>query len=803
MNLKIHTKCGALFLYSLIFQAIPLESADAIVHNNDNYGYIYWEHGYPTLLTGRRPQSAANTYARANPNLIVQTGYYSLRLDCDDAKLTGFDSLNGTDYISALNQDVTSFTSATMNLFVYKDGVRYRCTSGIVEQAGESPSVRLIENGQYVQRFDHMGLVFEDSSGNQLGVAGRLEVTAWPDRVGLQLDFIDVPGVTRTTIQLITPNGTQLLKDTLSDHVFLLMEPQNQQAISSPNASSWITAAYEKDTNTPLVVDYSEEKAAIQIDVPATTVSYPQDADRVDEYIIEVKNPYGSQQNVPIVFEQPTPRAITGTLMVLCNENDGSPTGHQVQLSKNWHTSEDVIHKGSWLRGSTMLTMAANETKRFRLRVIYGYWGGAGTVSHSQLSLIGYGGNWKWDESALGSWGESMTFDPTQHIAGAFLADVRPGFTTPLSANSTSHNWTENAGGGDFLIYYDDSNKFRWLKRVKTAYKWTGPNVTEVLYSGVADDDKIRANYSSVFVRTNDYHRRFFDYKYEFLDDVSPSRLVFFQMAADYYTGAPFENYYRGHSGGMFWNYTASPGGDTYQAKMHFSGRWLAINDTDTSSGSEKYHSHRGLIDYGTTLNGASFTAYIHPYGRSWGADKLLFDLSSDSTTRSYNDGDVVEGRVGLVMVPKASQDYWGEDAEFAGRLASYTDAWSGVYDEYRYNHDITVTASSGTIVRNYPLEISANNSSTVLAQFVINGNRGVGHVPIVLRDVDPGYGVRVQRNYGGWGWLEDVNIAQNNYYQGVMNANGKMDYCFNVDRPSSVLGSSWEIRILRGPAAN
>ena len=65
-----------------------------------------------------------------------------------------------------------------------------------------------------------------------------------------------------------------------------------------------------------------------------------------------------------------------------------------------------------------------------------------GVIRHgfcdSQLSLIGHGSNWKWDESALGAWGETMTFDPTLHLGAAFLDDIRPTFTK--STNTTTGN---------------------------------------------------------------------------------------------------------------------------------------------------------------------------------------------------------------------------------------------------------------------------------------------------------------------------------------------------------------------------
>ena len=84
-----------------------------------------------------------------------------------------------------------------------------------------------------------------------------------------------------------------------------------------------------------------------------------------------------------------------------------------------------------------------------------------------------------------------MTYDISQHAGGAVIGDVRPTFTTPFNGG-TEHNWTENVGGGDFLNYTNSSNLYIPGKRLKTCYRWTGPNITEVHYSGVTADDKIR-----------------------------------------------------------------------------------------------------------------------------------------------------------------------------------------------------------------------------------------------------------------------------------------------------------------------
>lgn len=790
-----------------------------------NYSYLYYEYGFPTLPAGRRPQSEANEVARANPDLVFQTGYYSLMLDCDDIQLEGYDALVGSDYRTALDQDVSIFTPATSFLLrVYQDGTAYDCESGVVQELIDGRGinhVRLIESGQYVKRIDHMGLIFKDSGGNALSFDDecRLEITAWPDRVTFFLDFSSETNnpIEQTTIQVISPDLTAHLSDNLGNQARLTIKPQDDVALSALNANNYITEATRVQDGSALAVSFDADVHAFHIDVPADAVKYPSGNNRVDEYVFEVTNSTASAENIPLVFEQPTVPAITGTAMLLCDADDGRPLGIPVQISKNWHqrwadpdgdgTNEyfAVVHDGPWLRGSTMLTLQPGESRRFKLRVLYGYWGGAGTASHAQLSLIGWGSDWKWDESALGAWGESLTYDPTLHAGAAFLDDIRPAFTTSYSLSpytdqiftTNTHNWTENTGGGDFLIYRDSSDTYRWLKRVKTCYAQTGPNLTEVLYSGVTDDDKIRATYKSRMGSTLDYHRHFHDYKYEFLQDVvSPQRLVFHQMAADYYPVAGFTNYYIGDETGVLSTGTIEAGGNVYKGSpISFDNKWLSIDDV--TGGNEAALAMRGIIPLSSTLNGGAFPLYIHKYGRTWGFTTMLFDLSSDSVNRSYSAGDVVEGEIEFIMPPQHVTNYWGGDAELTSRLTAYGDtAWEPVRDEFVQNVQMDVAVHQGALMNNYPLEIQADVGNVILADFTINGG-GIGHVPVLLKGAESDLELKAQRWTGGvWVDLESVNIAKNTYYQGLQNADGTMDYTFSIPRSALDLNESWRVRM-------
>jgi hypothetical protein len=721
---------------------------------------------------------------------VVQTGFYSLKLDCDTMQLSGYDALPGSDYLTALNEDVTVFSPAKLSLRFEKDGVAYTCTSGMVQDRDDQ-YVRLIESGQFVQRFDHVGLVFTSEKGDVLEKPGRLEITAWPEHVVLSLDLSGLEGITKTGIQLISPAGK--IHRTVGEgrHAALVLQP-HLDAPLKPLDSSVCVGSSQK-TGKALAVRFNEEEHGLQLDLPMDAVRFPADTNRLDEFVIEIRNPSKDAASLPLIFNEIRPQAITGTSMVLCEE-DGRPTGIPVQVSKNWHNDKDhrVKHDGPWLRGYTMVPLKAGETRRFRLRVVTGYWGGVPAVSYSQLCVIGYGGNWKWDESALGCWGESMCYDPSQHLGASFITDVRPSFTP--GKNGKPYEWTENVGGGDFLVYFDSDDTYRWAKRLKTAYRWTGPNMAEVLYSGMTDDDRIRFNYRIRSVRTADYHRRFHSFKYEFLKDVvSPKRLVFHQMAADYYNSVQFNQFYVGDQSGLKEIHSPIPGlagyGDT---PIPFNDAWLSVDDATCNDGeSSVANGRRGLLNLQSTLNGNPFPVFIHPFGLGRSGARMNFDLSAESVSRSYSAGDVVEGELEFVMPAKSTEVYWGTDREFAGRLEAYgTNAWQAVADEYGNNVQLLVSVHDGELLRNYPIEIQTLSNGNVLADFTIERG-GIGHVPIILRGVPLGCSLNAEcQRDGKW-------IPVDHYYQGIRDANGLQDCVFNLARPSTGSNGGWHVRII------
>jgi hypothetical protein len=772
--------------------------ADAVPDTNRHYTFIYFENGYPTRLSGsRRAQSMANRFARENPDVVVQTGFYSLRFDCDTMQLSGYDAVQGSDYLEALNENPQRFSPAMLSLRMEKDGVKYICTSAMV-QSRDNQLVRLIESGRFVQRFDLVGLVFTASNGAVLDGYGRLEITAWADHAVFTLDLSGIEGVDQTGIMLVSPAGKTHVAVEEGDRAVLALEPHLDRVCEPLKPSSLVHESTVAASGKAVRHVFDEEEHALRFDLPMERFAYPKDAGRMHEFVIELRNPSGKDTVLPLVFNELSSQEITGTSMLLCEDSDGRPTGIPVQVSKNWHNEKGhrVKHDGPWIRGYSMVPLKAGERRRLRLRVVTGFWGNVPAVSYAQLSVIGYGGNWKWDESALGSWGESMCYDPSQHLGASFITDVRPAFT--FGKSTKPYQWTENVGGGDFLVYFDRDNTYRWAKRLKTAYLWTGPNMTEVHYSGITDDEKIRFNYRIRSVRTADYHRRFHAFKYEFLKDVeAPKRLVFHQMAADYYNSAKFERYFVGQGGGAGQELRKDANLSGYAAKpIPFNDAWISIDDTAGGS-DDLAGAHRGMLSIQSTLNGRPFPVYLHSFGR--GRNRTSFDLAPESVGQSYSAGDVVQGELEFVMPAKSTPLYWGADREFAGRLEAYGDnAWQAVADEQAHNLRMQVSVGKGTLLQSYPLEIRAADGE-VLADFSIDRG-GIGHVPVILRDVPSGRVLRAERYTGGtWVPLESVDIAQNSYYQGIRNPHGGMDCVFNIARPSPDLSKSWRVRIVMG----
>ena len=176
-------------------------------------------------------------------------------------------------------------------------------------------------------------------------------------------------------------------------------------------------------------------------------------------------------------------------------------------------------------------------------------------------------------------------------LGRAMVDDVRPFL---VDANG-QWNWTGNVGGANFLVYgtnTTDAFPEHQLGRIKTRYRATGPNLTDVIYSGITRDGKVQARIATQLGRTDDLVRAYYHLEYTFLEDVEYQRLAFFQMAADRYGDNGFTRHAYGNASGVLFDESIADHGTTGYASAADRGielpgqnPWVMLYDNVRSDG--------------------------------------------------------------------------------------------------------------------------------------------------------------------------------------------------------------------------
>jgi len=213
---------------------------------------------------------------------------------------------------------------------------------------------------------------------------------------------------------------------------------------------------------------------------------------------------------IPLMLEMKRPASVTGVCPILCDEH-GIPTGIPVQISKNWHLKE----MGSYLRAYTLLPTVRGRQK-YKLRFVYGFYGAVPSASHGQLSLVGWGGNGRWDQLAIGAWGETYCMDIDMSCVDVTVTDIRM-LMARNGVDGEKWSWTDAGWGGDWLGLSDSKGDKLFINDVRAAYLAHGPCLTDVKYSGYYGASKEVDVKSTVrTLRTDDYARTFSNLSYKF-----------------------------------------------------------------------------------------------------------------------------------------------------------------------------------------------------------------------------------------------------------------------------------------------
>ena len=471
---------------------------------------------------------------------------------------------------------------------------------------------------------------------------------------------------------------------------------------------------------------------------------------------------------------------ITGGVAIL-RDSAGEPLGVPVQISKNWHERGN-----NWYHFYSHPTFAAASDTPMELTIASSRWGQPYAASHAQLSLIGWstsGGHW--DESALGAFGESVTYDPDKTLGRAMMDDVRPF----LVQADRKWSWTGNVGGADFLRYRTEREHYweRRLARVRSTYASPGPNLTDVMYSGVSTNGAIQADIRTQLTATDDVVRVYQHFDYTFLQDVEYRRLAFFQVAADNYADNDFGNYAYGNASAVTFNGSVPAHGTTGYASdadrgIALSGDapWVFLyNNRITGDALPERYGNVGFVvrNYEARVGTAVLTTpYINIHRTNNRHSQMAFEvgLPYDETSswcgapcmgrqRFIPMGSRVSFTIEYLVAPADKSVYYGASSYLrALPAASYQSP--AMMQMLARDNQITVTPATGTLARTYPVEIDVADGG-LAADFTMAG--GLGYTPISFRGLIRHDGWKLESLADDGTWSEvDLEVEGNDFWQ-------------------------------------
>lgn len=756
------------FANHAISREIPLmPTSEASLHNPDDYTFMWWAHGW-----------------RGEKIRCLQTSSYGMAIDVERVAVTHFGRISSPlpyeRAVSQSNDVVFGLPPAVLELTVAADGREYSCTGG--------GHPRLIESGRFLQRADIQALVFTDSSGQILPVESRLEIIAWPDRLAILLEIVPDEDLEAGRAAIRFTTGDEVVEQETSGSHWAAGETQSLQAVlfqvapeGEPTEIS--VRAFAQNDDNPLPVTYDGARGWHLIDLPSSPVGHPDRAD-LDRIRLNLKNDEDSPQTVRLNFaQQDNVPAITG-IVPLLRDSLGNPTGIPVQISKNWHQTKGktFLYQGAWLHALTALELPPHSRTDLEFCLVRNFWGQLPLASHAQLCLIGWGVDQLWDQAAIGSWGESICYDPDVCLNRSVIDDVRPLMVTQMNRPGGKWGWTNNVGGGDFLVYFDREGDKQYLTRMRTAYLSQGPNLTDVVYSGVSADGKIAATMRVMTPRCDDLNRAYHFFRYDVLEPVEFSRLAFYQVGADNYNDHQFGKLARGDETGLLEEWDARQGGLEY----HRSGipcpgnaPWFSLHEGISKDEKGGAWANRGLVirSWKARLGGREAPPIAASYGTQNGPHSCNVELTPPPKVTQLQPGDFVEAQVELLVLPQSADDYYGPNKNLREDLQGNGNTWKPVFRQ-AVGNALRIEVENGTLLRGYPPRIQVDSNQS--AEIAVTG--GVGYLPLTFSGLSDYRDWQLLRGDADGKWTAvDQSAFGNDFWQIDREEGGNYSITFNV----------------------
>lgn len=610
--------------------------------------------------------------------------------------------------------------------------------------------------------------VFERTFDSKISASMSKKREPWKD-VSMEVRLKSDKG-TLSTVQSVSDRGSKDSEEWKS--VSLTIEPDTFK--KSTPAGKVVIQATDPGTGELRPAEFEAVPGWYRVNLDgiepaAPPTVQPPSNDAMEKISLKLSNPTDKEQVARLMFEktrrgilQKVGTPITG-ISALLRDRDGQPTGIPVQLSKNWHNDPaGGEYAGQWFHGISQIRLPAKSELELELILAYGHWGGVPAASHAQLSLVGWGSNQLWEQSALGSWGETICYEPDQAQGKCTITDVRPLMVQSMNGGKP-WGWTSNVGGGDFFRLFDsDGNRIRH-RSMQTSYLRQGPCLTEVTYAGNIGDS-IDHSLTVSLARTDDLVRVCYRIRMEVKDPVDFSRLVLFQIGADTYSSTGERKMAIGNEHGVLKEWDTQWGGDTYRTdpvKVEGDIPWASLHEgVPRDPSKEGAIANRGVIirHWKARLGGKEAAPWMAEHGTDIGAHQSsTLDIVPPRGVASLEPGDFVEATLEHIIVPQFAKDYYGPNKALQKALEEHENTAQMILREATEN-DRIVEMTRGTLTQRYPdIRITTEENA---GEFTLKG--GLGFVPVTFTGLSSHAGYQITID----GAVLDQSIHGNDYWQ-------------------------------------
>ena len=476
-----------------------------------------------------------------NPSQMINMGRFMQHVEVPQVTYNGIDALTGNVQVAAMTRHLVLTHRITSSTDVARLAIRIYLSGEALSQYYETV---LLEGTRAISIQNDVGEGWSFIIPEQEGVTSTITRDA---DLGLVVESssINVLNGQALSLPLIAVPSTSGGQDQLSVWLYPMATVSVEYVQMNRDGS---------DTSVLTQASFDQERGVYFVpvqDLRNTGFSCdwadPNQHNWFNRHRLVITNNNAEDVSIPIFFysgDYYQCHIVAGS--PLLRDMNGEPIGAPMQISKNWHDST----LGQWYHVYTALTIPPG-AQDIEHTFVHSKWGESFAAAHAQLCLIGYNVNQQWDESSLGAFGESITYDPDLTLGRSTVDDVRP-----FLVNADGEwSWTGNVGGANFFVYASSdgyelspSNQF---SGIRTHYEYTGPNLAQVIYAGKSRDGKIDVKIKTQLGRTDDLVRVYYQLEYNFIQDVTYDRLAFFQMPADGYADNGYTRFAYGNETGV------------------------------------------------------------------------------------------------------------------------------------------------------------------------------------------------------------------------------------------------------------